>query len=171
MLQMMMGAKVYEADDFIQTMDSKYYPLESMVKSVEFLKSREDIDIETMNFGQYQPLLAPDAVKAGKSPKFWWQEVGRARMSLARQPNTDPVYAGDTGAAPLTRCDLLDACVRKCFNSDPPICMNVNVTQKSQDDPNPDQHAIELVWESKDGALSMLILTMVCPYLPSKSAK
>ena len=169
MLQMMMGGKVYEADDFKQTMDSKYYPVAKMIESVNFLKSREDIDIETMHFGQYQPLLAPDAVKAGKSPKFWWQEMGRARMSLAKQPNKDPVFEGDTGPAPLTRCDLLDACVRKCFNSDPPICMNVNVMQKSQDDPDPDQHAIELKWEYKGDVPNLLVLTMICPYLPPKA--
>jgi hypothetical protein len=169
MLQMMMGGKVYETASFKQTMDSRYYPLANMIKSVEFLKNRDDIDITTMQFGQYQPLLAPEAVQADKSPKFWWQEMGRARMSLSRQPNTDPVVKGDTGPVPLTRCDLLDACVRKCFCSEPPICMNVNVTQKSKDDPNPDQHAIDLKWEYKGDVPTLLVLTMICPYLPPKA--
>jgi hypothetical protein len=170
MLQMMMGAKVYEAAGFKQAMDSHYYPLDNMKKSVAFLKNREDIDIATMLFGQYQPLLAPEAVQADKTPKFWWQEMGGARMSLAKQPNDQPVvdYAKEK-VVPLTRCDLLDACVRMCFNSEPdPICMNVNVTQKAQDDPNPDQHAIDLKWDY-DGEVPILLhLTMICPYLPPK---
>jgi hypothetical protein len=108
MLQMMMGAKVYEAAGFKQAMDSHYYPLDNMKKSVAFLKNREDIDIATMLFGQYQPLLAPEAVQADKTPKFWWQEMGGARMSLAKQPNDQPVvdYAKEK-VVPLTRCDLL----------------------------------------------------------------
>jgi len=169
MLQMMMGAKVYETSEFKQTMDSHYFPQARMLESVEFLKNREDIDIATMQFGQYQPLLAPVAVQANQSPKFWWREVGLARMSLARQPNKEPVFKGDTGFVPLTMCDRLDASVRKCFNSDPPICMNVNVTQKAKDDPDPSEHAIELQWDyDTAGEPSFLNLTMVCPYVPAK---
>ena len=172
MLQMMMGGKVYETKEFKQAMDSHYYPLAKMIESVNFLKNREDIDIATMQFGQYQPLLAPEAVQADKSPKFWWQEMGLARMSLAKQPNTEPVSNGDTGAVPLTMCDRLDACVRKCFNSEPPICMSINVTQKANDDPNPGEHAIELVWDYNDaGAPILLNLTMICPYVPAKVPK
>ncbi|MEA2943407.1 MAG: hypothetical protein QOD09_3936 [Bradyrhizobium sp.] len=165
MLQMMMmGARVYEASGFKQTMDNNYYPLENMIKSVEYLKNRDDIDIATMQFGQYQPLLAPEAVQGNKSPKFWWQEMGRARMSLDAQPNKDQVSADDP-SVPLTKCARLDACVRKCFNSDPPICMQVNVTQKGKDDPDPTSHDILLEWDYASGSKvpTLLNLTMVCP--------
>ena len=169
MLQMMMGGKVYETSEFKQTMDSHYFPLEHMIASVDFLKNREDIDIATMQFGQYQPLLAPEAVQANQTPKFWWREMGLARMSLARQSNTQPVYKGYKGFVPLTMCDRLDACVRLCFNSEPPICMNVNVTQKGKDDPNPGEHAIELQWDYNDAGRPVLLhLTMVCPYVPAR---
>ena len=41
MLQMMMGGKVYETSSFKQAMDSNYYPLESMKKSVDTKKRPE----------------------------------------------------------------------------------------------------------------------------------
>jgi hypothetical protein len=167
MLQMMMGGKVYETAGFKQAMDSNYYPLQNMIKTVDYLKNRDDIDIATMQFGQYQPLLAPEAVQANKSPKFWWQQMGRARMSLTAQSNTDPVSENDP-SVPLTKCARLDACVRTCFNSDPPICMQVNVTQKGKDDPDPGEHDILLVWDYAPGSKvpTLLNLTMVCPYAP-----
>ena len=68
MLQMMMGAKVYETNDFKQAMDSHYYPLANMKQSVAKLASSENIDIETMEFGQYQPILAPAEINP-KGPK------------------------------------------------------------------------------------------------------
>jgi hypothetical protein len=90
--------------------------------------------------------------------------VGRARVQLCAQPNTRPV-SDDDPAVPLTKCALLDACVRKCFNSEPPICMQVNVTQKGKDDPDPTQHDILLVWDYEKGSKvpTLLNLTMVCP--------
>ena len=57
-----MGGKVYETSSFKQAMDSNYYPLESMKKSVDILKNSQNIDIETMEFGQYQPILAPQQI-------------------------------------------------------------------------------------------------------------
>ena len=164
MLQMMMmGGKVYETSSFKQAMDSNYYPLTSMQKSVDILKNSPNIDIATMEFGQYQPILAPTPINQ-KGPKFWLQNMGRARIQLNAQANTDPVSLDDP-TVPLTKCARLDACVRKCFNSDPPICMQVNVTQKSKDDPDPMLHDILLVWNYDPGSKlpTLLNLTMVCP--------
>ncbi len=62
MLQMMMGGRVYETAKFKQAMDSRYYPLDSMKQSVATLKNSQNIDIETMEFGQYQPILAPSEI-------------------------------------------------------------------------------------------------------------
>jgi hypothetical protein len=163
MLQMMMGAKVYETASFKQAMDSNYYPLESMKKSVDTLTNSPNIDIGTMEFGQYQLILAPQQVSPN-GPKTWLQNVGRARVQLTAQPNQDAV-SDDDPTVPLTKCARLDACVRKCFNSDPPICMTVNVTQKAKDDPDPTLHVILLVWEYESGSKvpTLLNLTMVCP--------
>jgi hypothetical protein len=164
MLQMMMmGGRVFEASSFKQAMDSHYYPLDSMKQSVEILKNSENIDIATMEFGQYQPILAATAVNQ-KGAKFWLQNMGRARIQLTAQPNKDPV-SDDDPTVPLTKCARLDACVRKCFNSDPPICMSVNVTQKGVGDPDPTLHDILLVWDYEGGSKvpTHLNLTMVCP--------
>jgi hypothetical protein len=164
MLQMMMmGGRVFETSSFKQAMDSNYYPLDSMKQSVEILKNSENIDIETMEFGQYQPILAASAVNQ-KGAKFWLQNMGRARVQLTAQPNDAPV-SDDDPTVPLTKCARLDACVRKCFNSDPPICMTVNVTQKSKDDPDPTLHDILLEWDYAAGSTvpTLLNLTMVCP--------
>jgi hypothetical protein len=163
MLQMMMGGKVYETSGFKQAMDSNYYPLASMQKSVDILTNSQNIDIATMEFGQYQPILAPQQINS-KGPKFWLQNVGFARIQLNAQPNTEPVCKDDP-TVPLTKCARLDACVRKCFNSVPPICMQVNVTQKTKDSPDPTLHDIILTWEYQNGGdvPTLLNLTMVCP--------
>jgi hypothetical protein len=164
MLQMMMmGGKVYETSSFKQAMDSNYYPLESMKKSVDILKNSPNIDIATMEFGQYQPILAPQQINPN-GPQTWLQNMGRARIQLNAQSNTDPV-SDDDPTVPLTKCARLDACVRKCFNSDPPICMSVNVTQKGKGDPDPTLHDILLVWDYAAGSKvpTLLNLTMVCP--------
>ena len=134
-------------------MDSNYYPLDNMKKSVATLKNSNNIDIETMEFGQYQPILAPTEINPS-GPKFWLQNVGHARVQLTAQPNNEPLSKDEPDVVPLTKCALLDACVRKCFNSDPPICMQVNVTQKAKDDPDPTLHDILLEWEYEPEATS-----------------
>lgn len=169
MLQMMMGAKVYETSEFKTAMDSHYYPLDNMKQSVATLKNSNIIDIATMEFGQYQPILAPAEINPG-GPKKWLQNVGFARVQLTAQANTTPLSKDEPNVIPLTKCALLDACVRKCFNSVPPICMQVNVTQKAKDSPNPDLHDIVLEWEYAKGSdvPTLLNLTMVCPYVAPK---
>lgn len=170
MLQMMMGGKVYETDTFKRAMDSRYYPLDSMKRSVAILKNSQDIDIETMEFGQYQPILAPLEINPN-GPKSWRKNVGFARLQLTAQPNTTPLSKDEPDVIPLTKCALLDACVRKCFNSDPPICMQVNVTQKASNAPDSNLHDIVLEWEYGTGSNvpSLLNLTMVCPYVAPRS--
>ena len=170
MLQMMMGARVYETDKFKVAMDSNYYPLDSMKQSVEKLKSSQEIDIETMEFGQYQPILAPLEINPNGS-KLWLKNVGYARLQLTAQPNATPLSKDEPGIIPLTKCALLDASVRKCFNSEPPICMQVNVTQKAKDASDAGLHDILLEWEYGTGSNvpTLLNLTMVCPYAAPKT--
>jgi len=169
MLQMMMGAKVYDTDKFKRAMDSHYYPLENMKQSVLKLKNSENIDIETMEFGQYQPILAPVEINP-TGPKAWLKHVGFARLQLTAQPNTTPLSKDQPDVIPLTKCALMDASVRKCFNSEPPICMQVNVTQKAKDAPDAHLHDIVLEWEYGTGSNvpTLLNLTMVCPYVAPK---
>jgi hypothetical protein len=169
MLQMLMGGRVYESDDFKQAMDSLYYPLANMERSVAKLTASQNIDIATMEFGQYQPILAPTQVNP-TSPRDWLKHVGSARVSLTAQSNSKQLSKDEPNAIPLTKCALLDASVRKCFNSSPPICMQVNVTQRAKDDPDADKHDILLEWEYAAGSNvpTLLNLTMVCPYIGPK---
>jgi hypothetical protein len=169
MLQMLMGGRVYETTTFKQSMDSNYFPLDKMKQSVAVLTNSQNIDIATMEFGQYQPILAPAEINPS-GPKTWLKNVGVARVSLTAQPNTRPLSKDEPDVIPLTKCALLDACIRKCFNSTPPICMQVNVTQKAKGDPDPDLHDILLEWEYAAGSNvpTLLNLTMVCPYVAPK---
>jgi hypothetical protein len=170
MLQMMMGGRVYETGTFKQAMDSHYYPLDSMKQSVAILKNSQDIHIETMEFGQYQPILAPQEINPS-GPKAWLKNVGFARLQLTAQANTAPLSKDEPGVIPLTKCALLDACIRKCFNSEPPICMQVNVTQKAKDAADSGLHDIVLEWEygTESNVPTLLNLTMVCPYVAPAS--
>ena len=79
MLQMMMSGRVYETVQFKQAMDSNYFPLDNMKRSVATLKNSNNIDIETMEFGQYQPILAPAEINPN-GPKTWLKNVGHARV-------------------------------------------------------------------------------------------
>ncbi|WP_249127511.1 hypothetical protein [Bradyrhizobium lablabi] len=169
MLQMMMAGRVYESGEFKTAMDSNYYPLDNMKKSVAILTSSQNIDIATMEFGQYQPILSPAQINPN-GPKEWLKHVGSARVSLTAQANTKPLSKDEPGVVPLTKCALMDASVRKCFNSSPPICMQVNVTQRAKDDPDADKHDILLDWEYAAGSNvpTLLNLTMVCPYIGPK---
>ena len=65
-------------------MDSNYYPLDNMKESVATLTElRPNIDIATMEFGQYQPILAPAEINPN-GPKVWLKNVGYARVQLDR---------------------------------------------------------------------------------------
>lgn len=162
-----MSGKVYNNQQFKDLMNSNYYPLDNMRKSVAILKASDQIDIETMEFGQYQQILSPKTTWPNGIGSYWLKEMGRARIQLSVQPNSTPLSSDEQGVVPLTKCALLDASVRKCFNSEPPIPMKVDVTEHQQSDPNPDQHEIRLEWEydnGQDKAPTLLNLTMVCPY-------
>ena len=170
MLQMMMGGRVYETSAFKKAMDSHYYPLENMKQSVEILTNSQDIDIATMEFGQYQPILAPDAGQAER-PKTWLKNMGFARIHLTDMPNTTPLSRDEPDVVPLTQCALLDASIRKCFNS------NAADLHEGQYHPatgrnsaDPELHDILLDWEYAHGSNvpTLLNLTMVCPFVAPK---
>ena len=100
MLQMMMAGRVYEGKDFKTAMDSNYFPLDNMKTSVEKLANSPNIDIATMEFGQYQPILSPGQVNPN-GPKEWLKHVGSARVSLTAQANTKPFSKDEPNVIPL----------------------------------------------------------------------
>jgi hypothetical protein len=164
------GGGVFNNPSFKSHMNNLYYPLDNMKKSVAILKASPDIDIQTMTYGQYQPVLSPRDVWPNGRGKFWMREMGWARVQLSEQLNRTPLSNDEPDVVPLTRCGLLDACIRKCFNSEPPIPMRVDIQDKPHDAPDPDQHHIELVWEYGNGpnqVPTLLKLTMFCPFIKS----
>jgi hypothetical protein len=163
-----MGAKIYNQAQFKAKMNDNYNPIENMIASVDKLKAAADrIDIETMEFGQYQPILTPLDTWPLDQAKAWWRESGKARMDLTAKANTTPV-SNDDPVVPLTKCALLDACIRKCFNSEPPIQMTINIEEQQKGSPDQDTHDIKLSWDYDNGSKApptRLYLTMVCPYI------
>jgi len=162
-----MGGRTYTGQEFKDLMNSNYYPLENMIRSVEKLKASEDIHLPTLEYGQYHLILNPKETWPADSAKYWHKEKGRARVDLSTQLNTTPLSNDEPGVIPLTRCALLDACVRKCFNSEPPIPMKTDIIVHAESDAYAYRHEIRLEWDydnGKDKAPTLLHLTMVCPY-------
>jgi hypothetical protein len=158
---------IYDNQDYKDLMNANCYPLENMKRSVARLKASKQIDIETMEYGQYQPILSPLDEWPNGSGKVWFKALGRARLALAAQPNTAALSNDERVVVPPTKCALLDASIRKCFNSEPPIPMKADIRSHQENDANSDQHEIRLVWEYGNGddqAPTLLNLTMVCPY-------
>jgi len=169
----MMGA-IYDNERFKQLMNRNYYPLENMQKSVAILKASDQIDIQTMEWGQYQPILSPWEKWPNGSGKAWFRAAGQARMQLSAQPNATPLSKDESVVVPPNKCALLDASIRKCFNSEPPIPMWMDTKQHRQDDPGSDQHEISLLWEygnGEDQPPTLLRLTMLCPYVESEKVR
>ncbi|SEN88528.1 hypothetical protein [Bradyrhizobium sp. OK095] len=159
---------IYDDQHYKDLMNGNYYPLDNMKKSVARLKASGQIDIETMEYGQYQPILSPLETWPNGSGKVWFKALGHARLQLTAQPNTMPLSNDERVVVPPTKCALLDASIRKCFNSEPPIPMKADITQHQKDDANSDRHEIRMVWEYGNGddqAPTLLNLTMVCPYV------
>jgi hypothetical protein len=164
---------IYNDEQFKDLMNRNYFPLDNMKRSVARLKASDQIDIQTMEYGQYQPILSPTETWPRGVGKAWYRSVGQARIQLSAQPNTTPLSNDERVVVPSTKCALLDASVRKCFNSEPPIPILIDVAEQKQDAPDADLHDIRLVWEYENGedqVPTLLRLTMVCPFRPTSQA-
>ena len=159
-----LGGAFYNNPQFKALMNNNYYPLDAMKRSVARLKAASDqIHLETLEYGQYQSILTPKDTWPAGGGAAWLREMGHARLDLTAQPNKVAL----DGVVPLTKCALLDASLRKCFNSDPPICMKIDVREHKFDDANADKHDIELNWtygDGKDKPPTLLEFTMICPF-------
>jgi hypothetical protein len=161
-----MGSRTYTGASFKDLMNDNYFPLENMQRSVDILKASPDIHLPTLEYGQYHLILTPPERWPDGSAAYWHKEKGRARVDLSTQPNTIPLSSDEPGVIPLTRCDLLDACVRKCFNSEPPIPMKTKIITHEASEAFAHRHEIRLEWDYKKGSdkPTLLNLTMVCPH-------
>ena len=54
-----MAGLVYSGKAFRDLMNANYYPLANMKKSVAKLKASDDIDLPTLEYGQYHLILNP----------------------------------------------------------------------------------------------------------------
>jgi hypothetical protein len=167
-------AGMFTSAAFKGHMNQHYFPLENMRKSVAKLKASSNIYLPALEYGQYQPILAPlDGWPKGSGSQ-WMKEMGMTRLDLTAQPNCEPLSNDEPDNIPLTRCALLDAAVRKCFNSDPPIPMLVDVAQKAQDESGSDVHSIKINWEygnGNDKTPTILNLMIICPYRPATARR
>lgn len=165
---LILGGAIFNDPKYKEHINRFYYPLENMKRSVEILKAASShIDIATMEFGQYQPILSPLYMWPDGKGKHWWREMGQARIDLAAQANSMSLSRDEPDVVPPTKCALLDAAIRKCFNSQPdPIPMLIDVEEQPGDSPHANTHDIRLVWEygSSGDVPSLLKLTMVCPF-------
>jgi hypothetical protein len=161
----------YNNPAFKAAMNKHYATVDAMKASIKILQDSGQVDLPTMLYGQYQPILAPSAVsvRTGKN-QGWLRDMGFARMQLSRQSSTTPLSLDEPDIVPLTKCDLLDASLRKCFNSDPPIPITIDVAEKKHDAPDPGIHDVKLVWDYPAGSKvpSRLYFTMICPFIVAK---
>lgn len=146
------GNVTYNNDEF-KGFINKHYAPDKIIDSVATLKGSDQIDIRTMEYGEYQPILEPLDNWPSKKGKAWRKAVAYARYSLKRQKSAEG-----------TKWDTLNYAIRRCFNSEPPIPFKIDVEQKQYDDLDKDEHDIRLEWIPDGGAPTFLIFTMICPY-------
>jgi len=160
------GVSVYQGVPFKNFWTQFCGSVDAMRRSIETLNASPDIHLPALEYGQYQPILVPLQNWVDFGSQHWAKEMGTARLHLTQQANTQPLSNDEPANVPLTRCALLDAALRKCFNSEPPIPIDNNVRQKKKDEADADTHGIEVSWDyAADGKTpTMLHYTMVCPY-------
>ena len=160
------GMAVYQTAPFKNFWTPLCGTVDAMQRSIETLKRSQSIHLPTLEFGQYQPVLVPLQNWAHLGSQHWVREIGNARLDLTRQANSQPLSNDEPSNVPLTRCALLDAAVRKCFNSEPPIPIDNNTRQRKRDEAEANTHGIEVSWDyAADGKTpTMLHYVMICPY-------
>jgi hypothetical protein len=151
---------------YLTLMGAHYADVPAMTASIQKLQASGKIDIATMKYGDYQGILEPFA-NWPITENEWLAIVGRARQELAGQTNSTRLSKDQADVVPVTRCDLLDASIRKCFNPKSPIPIAISIGQQPMDSARADTHEIILVWEYDNGDDALptrLNLMMMCPY-------
>src|SRR3954467_9624745 len=95
------GGKIYNNPGFKQFINDLYYPLENMKRSLAILRESKQIDMATLEFGQYQPILAPLETWPNGGGARWMREMGRARLELSGQINKQPLSLDEPTIVPL----------------------------------------------------------------------
>lgn len=160
---------IYINEQFKAFINRLYYPANNMEKSTRMLiEEKGKAYLSQMKWGDYQKILAKQRHQhwPGDTEKVWDAAVAAARANLSLLPNKDALSLDEANIIPPDKCALLDAAIRKCFSSTPPIPMTIDVEMKSAHSPDAQKHAIRLHWVYEDltGPPLLLQLTMICPY-------
>ena len=138
-----------------------------MQANVAALKASGQLNMATMEYGQYQPILVPIAQWPTEAATNWTNTVALMRTNLTNQSNTDALCPDEPTNKPATKCGLVDAAIRKCFNSPTPIPFNISVAEQPRGSPNANNHSIGLDWTYANGQgkpPTFLTLTITCPF-------
>ena len=153
---------------FFSLMNARYSTVQAMQENVAALdKASAQINRATMEYGQYQSLLVPFDQWPSTAADSWLKTVTGMRANLTGQSNTNALSPDEPNNTPNTKCTLLDAAIRKCFNSSPPIPFQVSVAEQPKDSPDANNHAIGLDWAYANGQgkpPTFLTLSITCPY-------
>src|SRR5262249_45456915 len=119
------GGMCFNDQRFKDFMNNFYNPAENMKTTVDTLKAA-NLDLTTIEWGDYQPVLAnplnwPTPPLCPPGSFSWTAFKNSARRDLSEEVNSAPLSEDEPDVVPPTRCALLDAAIRKCFNSIPPI--------------------------------------------------
>jgi hypothetical protein len=153
--------------NFFSLMNAQYSSVDSMKKNVAILDASRQIDRSKMEYGQYQSILVPSGQWPPEAAAVWSKTVEKMRKNLEGQLNNGPLSPDESTNKPETKCALLDAAIRKCFNSPTPIPFKVEVAQQAQNSADANMHFINLDWDYSDGQgkpPTFLTLTITCPY-------
>lgn len=153
------------AAEFFARMNAKYACVAEMRQNVIDIDNAPlQIHRPTMEYGQYQHVLVPFDQWPDVAAK-WRETVGNMRVHLMDQLNNEPVSPDEGSNRPKTRCALLDAAIRKCFNSPEPIPFVIVVEEQMKDSPDAATHGIKLDWVHVTGNRpTFLTLTIICPF-------
>lgn len=162
-----LGGTVFRTPEFKAFWMKHLGSVDAMRKSIETLKASPYIYVPALEYGRYQPILEKLDNWPDDSGRLWIKDMGIARVHLADQPNTTPLSKDQPDVVPLTRLALLDATIRKCFNSDPPIPIEIYADERQETVAGGKTHTVELRWDYGNGddkPPTRLHFKMNCPW-------
>ncbi len=166
------GHKAYRSQEHQDFWRAHTGTVAAMRKAVATLKASRHVDLPTLEYGRYQALLVAPSKWEKLGSGAWAKEVGGARLHLIAQLNSEPLSKDEPNVKPITRLALLDAAIRKCFNSEPPIPIEATASQKKSFDADRDVHTVVLNWvygDANSNRPTMLKYTMICPWKPKSN--
>jgi hypothetical protein len=167
------GVVPYGKEEFKWFMNKHYYPARNMKTSVETLQKKK-VDLFNVKYGEYQPVLELPTYWPPGSYDAWQATVTEMRGHLDDHPYNAPLSTDQPQVIIDDQLQLLDKAIQKCFTSDPPIPMLVDVEEQPDVDDNTNKfsHTVEVKWRypENDGTKTpdLLELKIICPIKASR---